>query len=85
MTDIAAAPADAAETETHFRTCPLCEATCGLELTMRDGTVVRVRGDRNDVFSRGFICPKGSTLKQLHTDPDRLRRPVIRSTTFCGW
>ena len=79
MTDIAAAPADAAETQTHFRTCPLCEATCGLEITTRGDEVVRIRGDRDDVFSRGFICPKGSTLKQLHTDPDRLRRPVIRS------
>ena len=29
-------------------------------------------GDRDDVFSRGFICPKGSTLKQLDADPDRV-------------
>ena len=79
MTDIADAPADAAETQTHFRTCPLCEATCGLEITTKGDEVVRIRGDRDDVFSRGFICPKGSTLKQLHTDPDRLRRPVVRS------
>ena len=63
---------------TEFRTCPLCEATCGLEITVRDGVVQRIRGDRADVFSRGFICPKGSTLKQLHEDPDRLRAPLIR-------
>ena len=31
-----------------------------------------------DVFSKGFICPKGSTLKQLHEDPDRLRTPLVR-------
>ncbi len=31
---------------THYRTCPLCEATCGLELTVRDGEVVRIRGAR---------------------------------------
>jgi len=70
-------------TSLHFRTCPLCEATCGLEITMKhssDGKVEigRIRGDQDDVFSHGFICPKGSTLKQLHEDPDRLRRPVIR-------
>ena len=64
--------------DTHFRTCPLCEATCGLEITVRDGAVQRIRGDRDDVFSRGFICPKGSTLKQLYEDPDRLRAPLIR-------
>jgi len=47
---------------TVFRTCPLCEATCGLEITVAGDTVTRIRGDRNDVFSKGFICPKGSTL-----------------------
>ena len=62
----------------QYRTCPLCEATCGLEITVTDGRVARIRGDRDDVFSHGFICPKGSTLKQLHEDPDRLRAPQIR-------
>lgn len=65
-------------TTTHVRTCPLCEATCGLEITLTDGEVTRIRGDRDDVFSKGFICPKGSTLKQLHADPDRLRTPMVR-------
>jgi anaerobic selenocysteine-containing dehydrogenase len=62
----------------HHRTCPLCEAGCGLELTVRNDTVVRVRGDRENAFSRGFICPKGSALHHLHADPDRLRRPLVR-------
>jgi len=63
---------------TVFRTCPLCEATCGLELTIGDGAVTRIRGDRDDVFSHGFICPKGTTLGHLHDDPDRLRGPMVR-------
>lgn len=72
-----------AETRTAFRTCPLCEAGCGLEITVAredDGSerVTRIRGDRDDVFSHGFICPKGSTLRQLHEDPDRLRAPVVK-------
>jgi anaerobic selenocysteine-containing dehydrogenase len=66
------------ETTVHHRSCPLCEATCGLEVTMRGPQVVRIRGDRDNPFSHGFICPKGSTLKQLHEDPDRLRMPLIR-------
>jgi len=70
-------------TRTAVRTCPLCEAGCGLEITLRprpDGTeeVARIRGDREDVFSRGYLCPKGSTLKQLHEDPDRLRQPLVK-------
>ncbi len=63
---------------TTFRTCPLCEAGCGLEITVKGGQVTRIRGDQADVFSHGFICPKGSTLKQLHDDPDRLRKPLVR-------
>lgn len=66
------------EARTVHRTCPLCEATCGLEITVRGGEVVRVRGDRDDVFSKGFICPKGSVLGHLHADPDRLRAPLVR-------
>jgi len=63
---------------TAFRTCPLCEATCGLELTIEGERVVRIRGDREDVFSHGFLCPKGSTLSALHEDPDWLRAPLVR-------
>ena len=65
-------------TRVAFRTCPLCEATCGLRLEIEDGHVRRIRGDDEDAFSRGFICPKGSTLGTLHEDPDRLRRPLVR-------
>lgn len=69
---------DRAADRTVFRTCPLCEAGCGLEIKITDNQVVRIRGDRDDVFSKGFLCPKGSTLKQLHDDPDRLRMPMVR-------
>lgn len=66
------------ETRTAYRTCPLCEATCGVAIEVKGDRVVRVRGDKQDPFSRGFICPKGSTLGELHHDPDRLRTPLIR-------
>jgi anaerobic selenocysteine-containing dehydrogenase len=61
-----------------FRTCPLCEATCGLALEIEGERVVRVRGDEADPFSRGFVCPKGVALGELHADPDRLRAPWLR-------
>ncbi len=69
---------EGAATTTHFRTCPLCEATCGLAITMSNGSIADVRGDPDDVFSRGFICPKGTAVKHLQEDPDRLRAPMIR-------
>jgi len=66
------------ETRVHHRTCPFCEATCGLEVTTRGDEVVSIRGDDEDVLSHGFICPKAYGLKQLHEDPDRLTTPLVR-------
>ena len=63
---------------TEFVTCPLCEATCGLAVTVEGGRIGSVRGDKDDPFSQGFICPKGASLKALHEDPDRLRSPLIK-------
>ncbi|MFF3725917.1 molybdopterin-dependent oxidoreductase [Streptomyces erythrochromogenes] len=63
---------------TALRICPLCEATCGLTLTIEGTTVTGARGDRDDVFSRGFICPKGAAFGQIDADPDRLRTPLVR-------
>ncbi len=62
----------------HHRICPLCEACCGLEIKVTDGKVASIRGHDADVFSAGYICPKGVALKDLHEDPDRLRTPLIK-------
>jgi anaerobic selenocysteine-containing dehydrogenase len=67
------------ETRTVYRTCPLCEATCGLELTLEGRELVKVRGDRDDVFSHGYICPKAVALIDLERDPDVLRSPLVRA------
>ena len=63
---------------THHRICPLCEACCGLEIKVASGKVISIRGHDADVFSAGYICPKGVALKDLHEDPDRLRTPLIK-------
>ena len=65
-------------TTSAIRTCPLCEATCGLRLQLEGSRVVSVRGDDEDVFSRGYLCPKGALFGQLEADPDRLTRPRVR-------
>jgi len=65
---------------TVFRTCPPCEATRGLELTISQDAVTGIRGDKDDVFSRGFVCPKGTTLGHLHDDPDSVRGPWSAAT-----
>ena len=66
------------DTTTHYRICPLCEACCGLEIKVQAGKVISIRGHEADVFSAGYICPKGVALKDLHEDPDRLRTPLIK-------
>lgn len=62
----------------HFRTCTLCEAMCGIVVSTEGATVTGIRGDPDDPFSKGHICPKAVALKDIHDDPDRLRRPMRR-------
>ncbi|MCX5383357.1 molybdopterin-dependent oxidoreductase [Streptomyces sp. NBC_00083] len=63
---------------TALRICPLCEATCGLSLTVEGDRVTGARGDADDVFSQGFICPKGASFGEIDADPDRLTGPLVR-------
>ncbi len=64
--------------ETKYRTCNLCEAICGLEIKVENNKVLSIKGDELDTFSRGHICPKAVSLKDLHEDPDRLKKPLIK-------
>ena len=73
---------------THYRACNLCEAICGLAITVEAGRIIDLRGDSLDPLSHGAICPKGSALIDLHQDPDRLTRPMRREGTrweTIGW
>ncbi|MCW2557561.1 MAG: molybdopterin dinucleotide-binding region [Mycobacterium sp.] len=71
---------DGGVTRPALRICPFCEATCGLTLEIDDAAarVTAARGDRDDVFSAGFICPKGASFGELDGDPDRLTGPLVR-------
>jgi anaerobic selenocysteine-containing dehydrogenase len=68
---------------THYRACNLCEAMCGIEIKVRGNKILSIRGDENDPFSKGHICPKATALEDVYKDPDRLKRPVRR--TADGW
>ncbi|HXQ63229.1 MAG TPA: molybdopterin-dependent oxidoreductase [Steroidobacteraceae bacterium] len=63
---------------TAHRICPLCEACCGLELSLDGDQILAVRGHAADVFSHGYICPKGVAVRDLHHDPDRLKTPLVK-------
>jgi anaerobic selenocysteine-containing dehydrogenase len=68
----------------HHRVCNLCEAACGLEIRLQEGRIASIRGDAEDPFSRGHVCPKAVALQDLQDDPDRLRRP-LRRRPGGGW
>ncbi|MFW6052194.1 MAG: molybdopterin oxidoreductase family protein [Myxococcota bacterium] len=64
----------------HFRTCTLCEAMCGIRIDLDGaGRIAGIRGDEDDPFSRGHVCPKATALAEVHEDPDRLRAPIRRT------
>jgi len=65
-------------TETRLHTCMLCEAVCGLAVELEDGRAVSVRGDSDDPFSRGHVCPKAAAIPDVMEDPDRIRQPQRR-------
>src|SRR5690242_19047590 len=67
----------------HYRSCNLCEAICGIEITDAGDQCLNIRGDKDDPFSRGFICPKAVALQDIHFDRDRLQQPVRRTSS--GW
>lgn len=67
----------------HYRNCNLCEAICGIEITVQDDRRLEIRGDKDDPLSRGYICPKAVALQDFHYDKDRLRHPVRRTAN--GW
>jgi len=69
--------------QTHYRTCNICEAMCGLTIEHRDGQVLSIRGDKDDPFSKGHVCPKAVALQDYYTDEDRLKTP--RKKTPDGW
>ncbi|MFO0547266.1 MAG: molybdopterin-dependent oxidoreductase [Polyangiaceae bacterium] len=61
-----------------YSNCSLCEASCGIEVRHDGKRIHAIRGDADDPFSRGFVCPKVMGLKEIHEDPDRLKRPLLR-------
>jgi anaerobic selenocysteine-containing dehydrogenase len=62
----------------HHRACNLCEAICGLEITVENGKVTHIEGDKNDPLSKGYLCPKAFALKDIYEDPNRLKQPIRR-------
>jgi len=67
------------EIKTHYRTCNICEALCGIEIKHENGKVISIKGDKKDPLSRGHICPKAVSLQDTYFDADRLRFPMKKT------
>ena len=52
---------------------------CGLEIEHDGKSVHTVKGDVNDPFSKGSICPKGALIHKIHEDPNRLKKPLKKN------
>ncbi len=71
------------EVQTHYRTCNICEAMCGIEIRHQGQDILSIRADKKDPFSLGHICPKAVALQDYYHDPDRLKTPLRK--TADGW
>jgi ferredoxin-nitrate reductase len=58
--------------------CVLCSMDCGLDVAVRDGRIVGVRGRADDRVNHGRLGPKGLYGWQANNSPDRLTTPLIR-------
>ena len=65
--------------QTHYRTCNICEAMCGIEIKHQGKEILSIKGDKNDPLSQGHICPKAVALQDFYKDKDRLRSPIKKT------
>ena len=64
--------------QTHYRSCNICEAMCGLIITHDGDTITSIKPNPDDPLSRGHICPKAIALQDFRTDPDRVTQPLLK-------
>ncbi|WP_339769154.1 molybdopterin-dependent oxidoreductase [uncultured Paraglaciecola sp.] len=70
-----------AQPQKHYSTCTLCEAMCGIEVTIQDREILSIAGDKKNPFSEGHVCPKAAAMKDLYDDPQRLRQPMRKTAS----
>ncbi len=70
-------------TQKHYRSCNLCEAVCGIIIEHQKGNILSIKGDKDDPFSKGHICPKAVALQDIYNSPDRLKQPLQKTKN--GW
>ena len=58
--------------------CSLCYQNCGLEVTTAGSKIIKVRPDKENLRSRGYMCRKGANIAYFQNNPERLKFPLKR-------
>jgi anaerobic selenocysteine-containing dehydrogenase len=69
---------DHSRQETKFTTCYMCACRCGIKVTLEEGKLRFIQGNRNHPVNQGVICAKGAAGIMKQYSPARLRRPLMR-------
>ena len=56
--------------------CALCGSNCGLEVEVEDNRIVKVRPDKDNPKSEGYVCRKGMNIAFHQHNADRLLYPL---------
>jgi len=70
--------------ETRFTFCRICEAACGLKITVQNNHIIRIEPDRDHVVTKGFVCRKGIQFDTVQYSPDRILHPLKRDGNQWG-
>ncbi|MBW1899716.1 MAG: molybdopterin-dependent oxidoreductase, partial [Deltaproteobacteria bacterium] len=60
----------------HKTGCVLCAQNCGLEILVEDNRMVKVRPDKENLRSQGYVCRKGLNVIHHQYSKDRLTTPL---------
>ena len=64
--------------ETIRTICFECHSRCGVLLQVKDGKLTGIKGDKENPFSHGYVCPKGCAFKEIIYHPERITKPLVR-------
>jgi len=58
--------------------CFECHSRCGVVLSIENGRLTGIKGDKDHPISRGYICPKGAANAEIVYHPERITTPLVR-------
>jgi len=63
-------------TEVHHGICRFCHAMCSMKVTLEDGRISKLIGDKDNPVYHGYSCIKGRNFHHFHYSPERIKQPL---------